>query len=111
MPRGDRGTSTHPVKRFSKFHCDSPCRSNTKRAIVRPLEHERVCSQARAYWNRCPSQAVALGDPDRTAPSKFLTTKYAVGMTVSTLLWTRSRQKMLLVTDCACLCGRRNFSS
>jgi len=32
-------------------------------------------------------------------------------MTVSTLLWSRPRQRMLLVTDCACLCGRRNFSS
>merc|ERR1711972_1088889 len=25
-PVSDTSTSTHPVKRFSKFHCDSPCR-------------------------------------------------------------------------------------
>src|SRR2546423_15676345 len=40
--------STHPVTRFSKFHCDSPCRNNTMRAISHSslFREHRILKQA-----------------------------------------------------------------
>ena len=34
IPLVESGTSTQPVNRFSRFHCDSPCLSKTKRPIA-----------------------------------------------------------------------------
>src|SRR2546421_6371899 len=34
MPAGERSTSVHPVKRFSRFQVDSPWRSSTSRCMA-----------------------------------------------------------------------------
>jgi len=59
-PEGARGTSTHPVNRFSMFHWLSPWRISTRVWICIAAEPESTChtvvrQQSSAHRARCPS--------------------------------------------------------
>ena len=54
-PGRDRSTSHQPVKRFSRFHCDWPCRSRTsvgiRRRPSRAWPSARLFSSGRIAWS------------------------------------------------------------
>src|SRR5262245_30062451 len=75
-PLGESGTSTQPVKRFSRFHCDWPCRSRISSAMA--LGYSAVTDarkdMRRGAFSRCdPGIALVSHAPDMIIVALFVT--------------------------------------